>query len=71
MTSYLVDGVLLLALLATSLRMAAVHRELKRLRVLHAEFRHMSDRLADGLGLVRAAVADMDRRGRSRIDDVA
>jgi len=53
MISYLIDGVLLLALLLTSLRVGAMYRELKRLRgyqVQYVEVFGQTSRAADQIG---------------------
>jgi hypothetical protein len=68
MISYLIDGVLLLALLLTSLRVGAMYRELKRLRGYQAEYLEVigdTSRAADHIG---DAVRHFSREGRAILE---
>ena len=69
MTSSIVDVVLLAALLVASFRMAAIHRELKRLRDYHAEYRLVFDQTSVALADARSAVSTLTRDG-SMISEV-
>ena len=68
MISYLIDGVLLLALLLTSLRVGAMYRELKRLRGYQADYLEVignTSRAADHIG---DAVRHLSREGRAILE---
>ena len=68
MTSYVIDGVLLLALLLTSLRVGAMYRELKRLRGYQAEYVEIfgnTSRAADHIG---DAIRHLAREGRAILE---
>jgi hypothetical protein len=68
MISYLIDGVLLLALLLTSLRVGAMYRELKRLRGYQAEYLEVigdTSRAADHIG---DAVRHLSKEGRAILE---
>jgi hypothetical protein len=68
MTSYIVDLVLLIALLATSARMGAIYRELKRLRGYHGEYKRAFDQTAAALAEARSAVLALNRDGSTIVD---
>lgn len=71
MTSYLIDGVLLLALLLTSFRVGAMYRELKRLRGYQAEYVDVfgqTSRAADQIG---EAVRHLGKEGRDAMERLA
>jgi hypothetical protein len=68
MTSYLVDGVLLLALVLTSLRVASMHRELKRLRAYHGEYRQVFSETSDALGGIEGAIRSLNGEGRAALE---
>lgn len=64
MANYVIDGVLLLALLLTSLRVGTMYRELKRLRTYQRQYVEIFDetsRAADGIG---AAVRSLGAEGQ-------
>ena len=68
MISYIIDGVLLLALLLTSLRVGAMYRELKRLRGYQAEYLEVigdTSRAADHIG---DAVRHLSKEGRAILE---
>jgi hypothetical protein len=68
MTSYVIDGILLLALLLTSLRVGAMYRELKRLRGYQAEYVEIfgsTSRAADHIG---DAIRHLSREGRAILE---
>lgn len=68
MMSYLIDGVLLFALLLTSLRVGAMYRELKRLRGYQAEYVEIfgnTSRAADHIG---DAIRHLSREGRAVLE---
>ena len=68
MISYLIDGILLLALLLTSLRVGAMYRELKRLRGYQAEYLEVigdTSRAADHIG---DAVRHLSKEGRAILE---
>jgi hypothetical protein len=68
MMSYLIDGVLLFALLLTSLRVGAMYRELKRLRGYQAEYVEVfgnTSRAADHIG---DAIRHLSREGRAVLE---
>jgi predicted nucleic acid-binding Zn-ribbon protein len=68
MISYLIDGVLLLALLLTSLRVGVMYRELKRLRGYQAEYVEIfgnTSRAADHIG---DAIRHLSREGRAILE---
>jgi hypothetical protein len=68
MISYLIDGVLLMALLLTSLRVGAMYRELKLLRRHQAEYLEVignTSRAADHIG---DAVRHLSRQGRTILE---
>lgn len=68
MISYVIDGVLLLALLLTSLRVGAMYRELKRLRGYQAEYLEVigdTSRAADHIG---DAVRHLSKEGRAILE---
>ena len=63
MISYLVDGILLLALILTSIRVGAMYRELKRLRALEDGYRGAVDQTADALARMENAVREINGGG--------
>lgn len=68
MTSYVIDGVLLLALLLTSLRVGAMYRELKRLRGYQDQYVEVfgqTSRAADHIG---EAVRHLGKEGRDVLE---
>jgi hypothetical protein len=68
MMSHLIDGVLLFALLLTSLRVGAMYRELKRLRGYQAEYVEIfgsTSRAADHIG---DAIRHLSREGRAVLE---
>ncbi|MGQ7792586.1 hypothetical protein ACUN0C_09275 [Faunimonas sp. B44] len=62
MTSYLVEGVLLIALVVTSARVAAMYRELKRLRAHHEAYERVFEETRRALGGLERAIEDMNGR---------
>lgn len=68
MMTYAIDGILLVALLFTSLRVGAMYRELKRLRSYQREYVEVfgeTSRAADSIG---AAVKNLGDEGRSILE---
>lgn len=63
MTSYLVDGILLLALVLTSIRVGAMYRELKRLRALQDGYRSAVGQGAEALARMENAVREINGGG--------
>lgn len=63
MISYIIEGILLVALVATSIQVAFMYRELRRLRRHHGEYRAMLDDTGDALDAVESAVRDINSRG--------
>jgi hypothetical protein len=68
MTSHLVDGVLLVALVLTSLRVASMHRELKRLRGYHGEYRQVFSQTSEALGGIEGAIRSLNGEGRAVLE---
>ncbi|MYZ46987.1 hypothetical protein [Propylenella binzhouense] len=62
MTSFLVDGVLVVALLLTSARVTAMYRELKRLRLYHADYERVFEQTREALGGLERAIHDVNGR---------
>jgi hypothetical protein len=68
MMSYVIDGVLLLALLLTSLRVGVMYRELKRLRLYQSQYVEVfgeTSRAADHIG---EAVRHLGKEGRDLLE---
>jgi hypothetical protein len=68
MMSYVIDGVLLLALLLTSLRVGMMYRELKRLRLYQSQYLEVfgeTSRAADHIG---EAVRNLGKEGRDLVE---
>jgi len=66
--SYVIDGVLLLALLLTSLRVGVMYRELKRLRLYQSQYVEVfgeTSRAADHIG---EAVRHLGKEGRDLLE---
>ncbi|MFD1695844.1 hypothetical protein [Roseibium aestuarii] len=63
MISAIVDGVLLLALLATTLRMLTMHRELKRLGSYHADYQRIFDQTALALDGIEVSIEEFNVKG--------
>jgi ABC-type transporter Mla subunit MlaD len=76
MISAIVDGVLLLALVATSLRMLTMHRELRRLGSYHADYQRIFDQTALALDGIEVSIQEINVKSAqllnalgSRMDD--
>ncbi|WP_417669138.1 hypothetical protein [Roseibium sp.] len=76
MISALVDGVLLLALVVTSLKMIHMYRELKRLGSYHTDYQRIFDQTALALDGIEVSIQELNVRGSqvlnalgSRMDD--
>lgn len=76
MISAIVDGVLLLALVATTVRMVTMHRELRRLGSYHAEYQRIFDQTALALDGIEVSIEEFNVKGTqvlnalgSRMDD--
>lgn len=69
MTSYLVDAVLLIALLATSWRVGLVYRELKRLRSLQGQYQSAIDASVQALEKVRGAIEALRLEAGAKLVD--
>ena len=67
MMSYVVDGVLLLALLVTSLRVGAMYRELKRLRGYQSQYVEVFDETSRAADHVADAVHHLGNEGRDML----
>lgn len=68
MMSYVIDGVLLMALILTSLRVGAMYRELKRLRTYQSQYVEVfgeTSRAADHIG---EAVRHLGKEGRDLLE---
>jgi hypothetical protein len=63
MITYIVDGVLLLALALTSLRVGAMHRELRRLKGCKAEYLQVFDDTSRAVDNIDAAVRHIGHEG--------
>jgi hypothetical protein len=63
MTSYLVEAVLLLALLATTVRVTQMHRDLKKLRSDQAEFCSILGEAASAFDTIVRTVNDLNCDG--------
>ena len=67
MSIQLVDAVLLVALVLTSIRVGTMYRELKRLRAYHDEYRQIFEQTGEALGAVEKAVAQLHESGRETL----
>jgi hypothetical protein len=63
MISFLVDGVLAVALLVACLRMISVHRALEQLRAYHQDYQAAFEKTAVALAAVRAVLSNTNARG--------
>jgi hypothetical protein len=64
MPSSLVDAVLLVALVLTTLRVGAMYRELRRLRSHHEDYRRIFAETGAALHSVERAIGDLNGEGR-------
>jgi hypothetical protein len=64
MSSSLVDAILLIALVLTTLRVGAMYRELRRLRLHHDEYRRVFADTANALSGIQGAVRELNGEGR-------
>ncbi|MTH98266.1 hypothetical protein [Roseibium sp. RKSG952] len=76
MTSAIVDGVLLLALIVTTIRMISMYRELKRLGSYHEDYKRIFDQTSLALDGIEVSVQEINVRSSqllnalgSRMDD--
>lgn len=76
MISAIVDGVLLLALVATSIRMLTMHRELRRLGSYHADYQRIFEQTSLALDGIEVSVQEINVKSAqllnalgSRMDD--
>ncbi|MEO9530181.1 MAG: hypothetical protein ABJG32_22610 [Roseibium sp.] len=76
MISAIVDGVLLLALVATSIRMLTMHRELRRLGSYHADYQRIFDQTSLALDGIEVSIQEINVKSAqilnalgSRMDD--
>ncbi|GAA0770936.1 hypothetical protein E1180_11930 [Roseibium denhamense] len=76
MISAIVDGVLLVALIATTLRMVQMHRELRRLGSYHDDYQRIFDQTALALDGIEVSIQEINVKGAqilnalgSRMDD--
>lgn len=76
MISYLVDAVLLLALIATSVKVVAMYRELRRLSAYHADYQRIFDQTTLALDGIEVSIQEINVHGSqvlnalgSRMDD--
>lgn len=67
MIPHITDAVLLLALVLTSIRVAAMHRELRRLRSYHAEYREVFGQTSQAVDSINAAVRHIGRESRDAL----
>ncbi|GAB2182769.1 hypothetical protein [Roseibium sp. LAB1] len=63
MISAIVDGVLLLALVATTIRMLAMHRELRRLGSYHEDYQRIFDQTALALDGIEVSIQEINVKG--------
>jgi len=68
MISYGIDGVLLLALLLTTLRVGSMYRELKRLRGYQSQYVEVFDATSRAAGEIGAAVRHLGSEGRDVLE---
>lgn len=64
MHSFLVDGVLFVALLLSCLRLFAMHRALEELRAYHRDYQAAFEKTAIALAAVRAVLSETNSRER-------
>ncbi|MES0809020.1 hypothetical protein ABLO27_06030 [Roseibium sp. SCPC15] len=76
MISAIVDGVLLIALVATTVRMVSMHRELRRLGTYHEDYQRIFDQTALALDGIEVSIQEINVKGAqilnalgSRMDD--
>ncbi|WP_321503964.1 hypothetical protein [Breoghania sp.] len=76
MISYLVDAVLMVALVITSVKIVAMYRELKRLGSYHADYQRIFDQTTLALDGIEVSIQEINVRGTqvlnalgSRMDD--
>lgn len=76
MISAIVDGVLLVALVATTVRMLTMHRELKHLGTYHEDYQRIFDQTALALDGIEVSIQELNVKGAqilnalgSRMDD--
>jgi len=70
MMSSLVNTILFLALVITSLCVLAMYRKLKRLDAYHAEYKRIFDQTADALGSANDAVRTITTDGREILEEL-
>ncbi len=63
MISAIVDGVLLLALVATTVRMLSMHRELRRLGSYHEDYQRIFDQTALALDGIEVSIQEINVKG--------
>src|SRR6187431_152743 len=63
MISYLVDGVLLIALALTGWRVAKIYRELRQLRAYHTDYKRVLDDTGIAVEIVETTVRDINAHG--------
>ncbi len=63
MISAIVDGVLLLALVATTIRMVQMHRDLRRLGSYHEDYQRIFDQTALALDGIEVSVQEINVKG--------
>jgi hypothetical protein len=63
MITYIIDGILLLALVLTSLRVGSMHRELRRLKGYKAEYMQVFDETSRAVDNIDAAVRHIGQEG--------
>jgi len=68
MTSYLVDLILLVALLFTSVRVTKMHRELVRLRAYQGEFSAIVDRAMEAFDTIALSMDDLSANGNELVN---
>ncbi len=68
MISYIADAVLLLALVLTSIRVATMHRELRRLRGYQAEYVEVFNQTTRAVDNIDSAVRHIGREGRDVLE---
>lgn len=76
MISVIVDGILLVALVATTVRMLTMHRELRRLGSYHADYQRIFDQTALALDGIEVSIQEINVKSAqllnalgSRMDD--
>ncbi|TYC58663.1 hypothetical protein FMN50_09460 [Rhodobacterales bacterium] len=63
MISVIVDGVLLVALVATTVRMLQMHRELRRLGSFHEDYQRIFDQTALALDGIEVSIQEINVKG--------